>query len=323
MEHIQASSARVHAVVVCFNPNREDLSNLIAVLVPQVEHVLLVDNGSDVTACAWLKTLCGPRTGLILNGANLGVAAAQNIGIRRALAGGASHVALYDHDSLPAPDMIGMLLAAEEKILREENHAEHEAPVRIAGLGPSCVDIKTGNNLPFMRLAGWRILRQMPAPDASHVYADYLISSGILLPAKALEEIGLMDESLFIDYVDIEWGWRARAKGYTCVGVSVARMAHRIGESSVKVPFFNRYLNIHSSRRHYFFYRNAIWLYRRAYVPLWWKVRDALRILIRMPFYLYKAVDKAEELKCIGGGVLAGLNWTVKSSPKAISPYVD
>ncbi len=323
MEPIRASSARVYAVVVCFNPSQEDLGSLVAALVPQVEYVLLVDNGSNDTTHAWLKALCGPRTGLISNGANLGVAAAQNVGIRRALADGASHVALYDHDSLPAPDMIEVQLAVEEKILREDNHAGQGMPVRIAGLGPSCVDVKTGNQLPFMRLAGCRIFRQMPAPDVSHVYADYLISSGILLPAKALEEIGLMDESLFIDYVDIEWGWRARAKGYTCVGIPLARMAHRIGESSVKVPFLNRYLNIHSSRRHYFFYRNAIWLYRRGYVPFCWKVRDALRILVRTPFYFYKAADKAEELKCILGGIFSGLNLTVESRPKAISPYAD
>lgn len=299
-------ACRTYAVVVCYNPVLSNLEKLVAALQPQVEAVLLVDNGSEERVVNWMQSLRDPGIEVILNGANLGVAAAQNVGIRRAIARGASHVAIFDHDSLPAENTIGQLLAAEHKVLRENRD------VRVAAIGPAFIDTKTDKVSPFIRINGWRIRRQLPRMDQVWIQADYLISSGTLLPVGALEEIGLMDEGLFIDYIDIEWGLRARAKGFTCIGVPAARMLHTIGEGVVKLPFTGRYVNLHSSKRHYFLYRNALWLYRRSYVPFSWKIQDAVRMFVKIPLYVAKSADKIEELRCIFRGVGSGLSRRAK-----------
>ncbi len=316
MEHSGAQAACVYAVVVCFNPERQNLRHLVDALLPQAAHVLLVDNGSDASARGWLEALNGPRTELVLNGANLGVAAAQNVGIRLALARGASHIALFDHDSLPAPDMIARLLAAEKS-------ARESMSARIAALGPACIDIKTGNMQPFIRLAGWPRRKIPAAGDLAPLQVDHLISSGSLLPAQALRDVGLMDESLFIDYVDIEWCLRARAGGYVCVGAPAARMNHRIGDAAVRLPLVRRHVDIHAPERHYFFYRNALWLYRRGYIPFWWKVQNGVSMLARLPFYLAGSPDRAQECRCILRGIAAGLGRAAGSAPEGVFPRAD
>ncbi len=38
------------------------------------------------------------------------------------------------------------------------------------------------------------------------VEADFLIASGCLTPIESFDAIGLLNDDMFIDYVDIEWG---------------------------------------------------------------------------------------------------------------------
>ena len=44
--------------------------------------------------------------------------------------------------------------------------------------------------------------------DLSSSIIVNIINNNIIL------DVGLMDESLFIDWVDFEWCWRAKSKGY-------------------------------------------------------------------------------------------------------------
>jgi rhamnosyltransferase len=105
------------------------------------------------------------------------------------------------------------------------------------------------------------------------------IASGALLPMQALAAVGPMRESLFIDLVDIEWCFRARAKGYRAFGVCAAKLSHSLGEQPTRV--LGRTLATHSPLRNYYFYRNAVWLFRQDYVPAVWKRVVAAQMLKR------------------------------------------
>jgi rhamnosyltransferase len=116
------------------------------------------------------------------------------------------------------------------------------------------------------------------------VDTDLLISSGCLIPVKVLTDIGLMDESLFIDYVDTEWGLRASQRGYRLLGASGNLMQHRIGDASQRVWFGRwRQVAIHKSFRYYYIFRNSLILFHRP-CSFKWRLFHLKRLLLLFVF---------------------------------------
>ena len=285
------------AVIVTFHPDLEKLGELLAALAPQVNVSVVVDNGSSPDVCRRLRSLCSAAVELIALEDNLGIAAAQNIGISRAKKLGADYVLLSDQDSVPDGAMAMALMAAIEKM--------RGSGAQVACAGPRYLDVRQQNPPPFIRVRGLRLERcRCDTPDAV-VPVDYLIASGCLIPMAVLEQVGGMREDLFIDYVDIEWGLRARRLGYQSVGVCAAHMVHSLGDHPIH--FLGRRLPLHSPLRHYYHFRNAILLYREAWLPLNWKLVDGWRLLLKYGFYTLFAKPRLEHLRMMSLGILHGL----------------
>jgi rhamnosyltransferase len=289
----------VIAVVVTYQPDPVALCALVDALAGQVRKTLVVDNGSHADVAAPLDR-AWPGSGAyeaVRLGTNLGVAAAQNAGIRLARAAGAEAVILFDQDSLPAPDMVARLLAAVRDATTRG--------IAVAAAGPRYTDVRQNNPPPFLRIRGVSVER-MPCPDeATVVEVDYLISSGCLIPLSAIDRVGAMREDLFIDYVDIEWGLRARRKGLTCLGVCGAHMRHDLGEAPLVL--FGRRLPLHSPLRHYYHFRNAVRLYCEPGLPWNWKLADAWRLLLKYGVYSLCARPRFEHWRMMTLGIVHGL----------------
>ena len=267
----------IFAVVVTFNPDRERFQRLWRLLPVQVERTIVVDNGSDSEIIGWLDALVSsaPESELVKLGSNRGIAAAQNQGMAKARGYGCHRILLMDHDSLPAPDMVTRLLEALMQL--------QSLGLPVAAVGPRYRDSRQDNPPPFLRVRAGRVER-IPCPSADTVNeVDYLIASGSLIPMATLDRVGLMDEGLFIDYVDIEWGMRARQLGFLSYGVCAAVMDHDLGEEPFR--FLGRALPSHSATRHYYLFRNAVHLYRRSALPRGWKLVDGYRLALRYLFY--------------------------------------
>jgi rhamnosyltransferase len=285
------------AVIVTYHPDIEKLADLLAALAPQVNTSVIVDNGSGADIHARLQSMCAGAAELVALDDNRGIAAAQNIGISRAKAMGAEYVLLFDQDSVPDSAMVAALQAAIEKMRR--------LGTQVACAGPRYVDARQQNPPPFVRVRGLR-LERCPCPDAETVApVDYLISSGCLIPMTVLDQVGGMREDLFIDYVDIEWGLRAKRFGYQSFGVCAALMAHSLGDQPIR--FLGRQLPLHSPLRHYYHFRNAVLLYREGWLPLNWKFVDAWRLLMKYGFYTLFAKPRAQQFYMMSLGILHGL----------------
>jgi rhamnosyltransferase len=291
------SKAIVVCVVVTYNPDRARLRQLLDATAPQVQSIVIVDNGSDAGRLSWLRELAGAGLRLVELGVNRGIAAAQNVGTQHARKAGCSHVLLLDHDSIPAATMVADLLRGMAAV---------RPPRRgIAAMGPRYLDKRQDNPPPFIQVRGLRVLRQpCPSPDTI-VEVDYLIASGSLIPLSTLDVVGGMAEKLFIDYVDIEWGLRARRMGFQSYGVCAAQMAHDLGDAPVK--FMGRSLPLHSPLRHYYHFRNAVWLYRNSDLPFHWKCADGWRLLLKYGFYTLFAKPRRDHLRMMSRGMLDGL----------------
>ena len=101
----------VCAVIVTFRPKADALENLAKVR-PQVQGLVVVDNGSSAEALAPFRAAIGDLDfTLIENGENLGIATALNIGVRWAQSKDYEFVALFDQDSTVSEGFIETMLS--------------------------------------------------------------------------------------------------------------------------------------------------------------------------------------------------------------------
>lgn len=287
----------VFAVIVTYNPDLDVLDRLLEVLLPQVGGAVIIDNGSEADISVWHRKWQFANCSLKLLGRNLGIAAAQNLGVEEARSHAARFVLLSDQDSRPADDMVQQLRNAAVLCL--------DSGRKLAAVGPCYLDSRQNNPPPFIRVKGLRIERQTCSGTDSVVEVDYLIASGCLIPVATFDTVGGMREHLFIDYVDIEWGLRARRLGFKSYGVWAAKMEHSLGENPI--VFGSRRIPLHSAMRHYYHFRNAVWLYKQSSIPLNWKLADGLRLVRKYGFYTMFAKPRSQHLKMMTLGVVHGL----------------
>lgn len=292
---------KVVSVTVAYEPDPDLLMRQLLALNPQVNSIVVVDNGSGNSSDWHMRVTqeTGARVLRLPN--NAGIAAAQNAGIRFALDSGASHVLLMDHDSIPAPNMVMLLLAAELKL--------QSTGVEVAVLGPVSVDRRTGSLSGFVRLQGIRVVRvTCTATGDGRLEADFLIASGSLIPVSAFEVVGLMNEGYFIDHVDTEWCFRARAKGLRIFGVCNARMEHHLGDSVVRVWLGRwREVPLHSPVRNYYIFRNAVLMLRSVPMPWIWRLTHVYRLLQYIVFSALAVRPRWQRIGLMVKGVWHGL----------------
>jgi rhamnosyltransferase len=285
------------AIIVTFRPEAATLRRLVDALRPQVGGLVVVDNGSAGVARACLEGLPPAFASYLDMGENRGVAEALNRGAAAAFAAGASHVMLFDQDSLPAADMTARLLSACGELESQGR--------RVATVGPQYVDPLTGYVSPFVATRGLWLGPVAPGTPSSPVEVDFVITSGSLIPRASWDAVGPMAGPLFIDYVDIEWGLRARAKGFATFGVPAARLSHSLGDR--RMNFLGLLVPIHSPLRHYYQIRNPLWLYRQPWIALNWKLVDAFRLLLRFVFKSVFVAPRLTNIRYMSRGLLHGL----------------
>jgi rhamnosyltransferase len=104
-----------------------------------------------------------------------------------------------------------------------------------------------------------------------------------------------MDESLFIDFVDLEWCVRARNAGFRVLDLPWLTLAHELGDSPVKVA--GRTYPMHSATRHYYLFRNAVALMLRREMPLTWKSTELVKMPGRLVIYALLPQNGGSHLK--------------------------
>lgn len=303
---------KVAAIVVSYQPG-DGVRFLIQTLLPQVWRIVIVDNASSPERMRPFDELKSPDVYLMPLDRNYGVAYAHNRGIGWAKSAGATHVLLLDQDSLPEPDMVAVLLSAEESLLKQG--------LRVGALGPVFRDVRTKKAWPFYSLSRFGIeQRSCPgsdeAPESAVVPCDFLISSGTLIRLSALESIGLMNETYFLEHVDTEWSLRARSLGYQLFGICRARMQHALGDDVIKAPLSSRSTQVYEPYRHYYLFRNALLLARENHAVLAWKLNEARRLFLRLLFFALIVPPRLMRLKMMLLGLWHGLRG--KSGPLVV-----
>ena len=227
-----------------FNPDLSVLRDQLRRTVPQVKQLIVVDNGSSAVDSIRALVEEFPKTHWFSLGENRGLGYAHNLGIGKALEGGAGSVLILDQDTLPEADMVS--------VLAETLASSSASDSRVAAVGARYVGTQNSHPSFFVQFRRFRFKKCFCAGGGIRqvIPADVLISSGALFSASALREIGAMDEGLFIDHVDTEWFLRAHHRGWRSYGVCDAVMRHSLGERTFRVWLGRwRYLPIHKPFR--------------------------------------------------------------------------
>jgi rhamnosyltransferase len=293
----EPTAPSVCAVVVAYRPDPKSLHHLLASLEGQVDAALVVDNTEREYLGAVIPDWSGVIQ-LLRPGSNLGLAAAQNLGIAWARERGYGYVLFLDQDSEPTPGMVRRLLAAFAPLAGD-------AP--IAAAGPRFRDDREQHDAPFVRVA-FPMNRKLVCHGAGRIVApDFLISSGMLVPMHVLDVVGVMDAGLFIDNVDLEWCFRARARGYVLRGVGDAVMRHRLGDARRRMPFGLRQIVVHGPQRLYYIFRNRVLLYGMPHTPWLWVAQDVPRALVKLLLFGVLIGPRLKNWRYMLRGVLDGV----------------
>ena len=190
----------------------------------KISSIVIVDNASEIDLSGWLAELIflpDLKIYYLRQKHNLGIGAAQNIGINKAFQLNVKFILLLDQDSKASLEMVLKLIDAYYFLTHQG--------VSIAAIGPSFYDENSRMTSRFLRVGFFRFIVSKPNKSIPVAEVDFLISSGSLIPVDILKTIGLMDESFFIDYVDTEWCLRARSVGLKIFGSYNALMSHSLG----------------------------------------------------------------------------------------------
>lgn len=290
-------SSKVTALLVSYNPDIDALGNVLNSIHPQVDHLVVVDNGSrnkddivDLTA-----QYRGAYT--LVNESNIGLAAAQNYGIDYIIDNNLSDlIVFFDQDSILEPGFINSLIETQDNLIAQN--------IKLAAVGPSFIDPVNNKQYPATVYVGPFIKRV--DLESKPVEATFIIASGCLVSIDVLNKIGKMKDELFIDYIDVEWCLRARSLGYKVYISPKAVMKHTIGDNRVSI--FGRTISVHSPLRRYYLVRNSFYMIRLDYIPVGYKIRELVFNLIRTCVSLVLSDDKKKVLHYTLNAIKDGVN---------------
>ncbi|GGP95453.1 glycosyltransferase family 2 protein [Shewanella ulleungensis] len=276
----------IGAILVVYNPDLALTERLLTRLYGQTEEVIIIDNSPKPHS---FKKVIEHYTYLHFP-ENIGIAAAHNAGLIHLLKLGCEYAILLDQDSLIPTDMVFNLssLLKASKTMKQD----------IVAIGPRIHCSFSDKNV--------RSLVQREVFDYEQlVGVTQIIASGMMIDLSAIDEVGLKDESLFIDGVDHEWCWRARSMGLSIARAKQVEMLHRLGDSRSK--FIGVTYKVGAPIRLYYQFRNILLLSRRPYVPTYWKVRCLFFMPIRLFLNSVMQTNKRKRLVYMVRGIWDGL----------------
>ena len=285
----------VEIVVLNWNGKRDTLACLASLeklQYPDV-HVIVVDNGFADDSVDAIRSLYPPESGrltVIENGKNLGYTGGNNVGIRQALNNGAEFIWLLNNDTLVEPDSLGLLLRAALA-----NPSAGILGPRVLCYPDTHLLYSKGEsfNLWFNRRTV-NVGEEDRRDEVKPRKVDYVVGCSMLVSKKIIEQVGLLDETYFAYFEEIDWCFRGRKAGFEVLYVPEAVIYHKGGAStggtiSPLASYYRTRNWIYFMRKHAAFYH---WF---TFVPLFTYVfaRRFLKAMVRWDVPVMRSLSQA------------------------------
>lgn len=259
----------IGAIVIIYKPEMHLTCELISQISAQVDKVVLVDNSPVATNYLFLNS----SIEYIHFPENVGIAAAQNAGLKFLINNNCEYALLLDQDSTIPKDLVFRL----SSLLQASECMHHN----VVAIGPQIRCSFSEKNVRS------RLQKEVFSYEEL-VGVTQIIASGMMINLKLIDRVGYKAEELFIDGVDHEWCWRAQHNNLTVAIARNVEIVHRLGDQRSR--FFGLTYKVGAPIRLYYQFRNILVLSRRSYVPTYWKVKCLVFIPIR--FLLNSCLQK-------------------------------
>ncbi len=244
---------KLSIVVVNWNTNDllGDCLNSIYGNPPEGEfEVIVVDNASTDGSQDVIKTNF-PQVKLIANDQNLGFSRANNQAIR---ASRGEYILLLNSDTVVSDDALGKMIRFMDE------HPE-------AGVASCTLLLSDGTPQPFIHgkdpTLGYlirRILRMLLKGRFMHdwrgaevIETDWVTGACMMVRKRVIDEVGLLDENMFMYFEDNDWCYRMRKKGWKIYYYPFVQITHLCGRSADR-----------PSRKEDY-YRSLVYFYKKHY----------------------------------------------------------
>ena len=252
---------KIGVVTVTYNSDKV-LQPFLSDLFAQSFHnfnLYVIDNASEDKTLKILDDLNDNRVNQIRNHSNIGVAAANNIGIKKALEDKCSHILILNNDiEFPNTLFKDMLVS-----IKKENcsmmtpkimyHSDKDI-IWYAGGGFK----KSNGYLPYHTGFNENIKNN----NYQSLYVDYASTCCLLIKKDVFETIGYMDEKYFVYFDDTDFLFRVKKEGVHKIYYdSQITLFHKVGSLTKSLTKeFERYYRTHfflkqNIRNHIYFLR--------------------------------------------------------------------
>ena len=247
--------------IVTYQPDKQRLQeNILSALTNQeAGHVFIVDNHSSNLSDIQQLVADYPRTVLVENDDNKGIAHALNQIAECAEKQGYEWVVTLD----------------QESVMPKRSMDEYEQYTQDDDIGiicPSVVDRNMGAEY-----------------NPSHQETDVIhqcITAGNLVRLEAWKKAGGFSEELFIDGVDFDFCLKIEKAGYKILRVNRIQLLQEVGHGK-KIPLpFHHQMSVlhHSPTRLYYIARNYLYIGKKHHQRWHWAVEVAKRMFIVLCF---------------------------------------
>ncbi len=254
--------------VVFFRPSPEQVGRVVERFAGRMP-VLVYDNGGiPPEAMAQLRVAEGvTRLG---EGRNHGIAAALNALAEAAIAAGFARLFLLDQDADTNVETARALGHALDRL------ADADPPPALVGPAPAP---KPGHKAPVYPPRPGVPPRETLRP------VEFLATSGSLVDLSAYAWVGSFREDFFIDAVDLEWCFRAWARGRSCWMDSGTAIPHSVGRGTIRARFLPVAMPDQPLFRMAVYVRNTAYGWRLPHVPVRWKLKQAAYLPLQIGLY--------------------------------------
>jgi len=241
--------------------------------------VVVVDNGSNDHSAERLRERF-PWATIIELPRNIGYSAGNNVGINHALSQGFDFVFLLNNDTVVSPKMLSQVVVQ----LESKSSIGMAGPLIVYFDQPDLI-WSAGAEINWKNGTTRRKLADQPSTVVSAnapSYVEFLSSCAICIRRQVLEEIGLLDERLFIYYDEVDWSIRAAAAGWQSLLVPQATIQHRVSAT----------MGTTSPATEYYMCRNGL-LFLSKHLTAWKRVsaltRAVMRDILAITAYTFKS----------------------------------
>ncbi len=264
------------SAIIVYKPD-STLVKLVNDLISQNADVFLfINKGNRITD----KIINSINVDYFISSENVGISKAFNQIIKKFKNEGYKYLFTFDQDSLIEKKFI-------RSMIRNYNNS-YSLNKNTVCCAPTIMDRKYKETIPLNH--------NKKKYYKKYERVNFAITSGSLYTNKSFEKVGIMNELLFIDGVDVDWCERANLNKYIIIKSKNVFLHHKIGQKYIN--FFGIKKSFHDDNlRVYYIVRNSIYLILRGSNSMAWKIIQVIKTPARLIAYALLSKNLKEAIK--------------------------